>query len=92
MNLQVLGSKVALSAQEHLNVLGSGIENRGKVGRGHLCDLTGVDVKSLSTAVCCRILEKMTLKVEIRDGGKNKFAISWLALIAFAALVARLEA
>ena len=40
VNLQVLGSEVALSCKEHLNVLGGRIEDRRKVGWGHLCDLT----------------------------------------------------
>ena len=31
VNLQVLGSEMALSCEEHLNVLGSGIEDRGEV-------------------------------------------------------------
>lgn len=31
---------MALSCEEHLNVLGSGIENWGEVRRCHLCDLT----------------------------------------------------
>jgi hypothetical protein len=31
---------MALSCEEVLNVLGSGIENRGELGRRHLCDLT----------------------------------------------------
>jgi hypothetical protein len=31
VNLQVLGSKMALSAQEHLNILGGGIEDRRKI-------------------------------------------------------------
>ncbi len=36
MNLQVLGSEVALSCEKHLNVLGRRIENGGKVGGSHL--------------------------------------------------------
>jgi len=49
VNLQVLGSEVALSCEEHLNVLGGGIEDWGEVRRSHLCglNLTVVDVKSL---------------------------------------------
>lgn len=35
MHLEVLGSQVALSRQEHLNVLGGGVENRGKLRGGH---------------------------------------------------------
>lgn len=35
VNLEVLGSQVALSRQEHLNVLGRGVENRGELRRGH---------------------------------------------------------
>ena len=31
VDLQVLGSKVTLSCEEHLHILGGGIENRGKV-------------------------------------------------------------
>lgn len=41
VNLQVLGSEVGLSCEEHLNILGSGIENWGELRRSHLCDLTG---------------------------------------------------
>jgi hypothetical protein len=40
VNLEVLGAQVALSCKEHLNVLGSGIENRGELRRSHFCDLT----------------------------------------------------
>jgi hypothetical protein len=47
VNLQILRSEVALASQEHLNVLGGGIENRGKVGRSHPCDLTMKRVKSV---------------------------------------------
>lgn len=35
VNLQVLGTQVALSCEEHLNVLGGGIENGGEVRGGH---------------------------------------------------------
>lgn len=35
MHLEVLGSQVALSRQEHLNVLGGGVENRGELRGGH---------------------------------------------------------
>lgn len=35
MNLEVLGSQVALSCEEHLNVLGRGVEDGGKLRGGH---------------------------------------------------------
>jgi hypothetical protein len=44
VNLQVLGSEMALSAQEHLNILRSSIEDWWEVGRSHLCGLTVVVV------------------------------------------------
>jgi hypothetical protein len=40
VHLEVLGSQVALGSQEHLDVLGRGIENRGEVRGSHLDDLT----------------------------------------------------
>lgn len=40
VHLEILGSQVALGGQEHLDVLGCGIENRGEVGGSHLDDLT----------------------------------------------------
>lgn len=44
MDLHVLGANVALGRQEHLNVLGGGIEARGEVVGGHLCgDCRGKD-------------------------------------------------
>jgi hypothetical protein len=39
VNLQVLGAQMALSCEKHLNVLGSGIEDRGELRRSHLDDL-----------------------------------------------------
>lgn len=36
VHLEVLGTKVALGRQEHLNVLGGGVEARGEVGGSHL--------------------------------------------------------
>jgi hypothetical protein len=36
VHLHVLGTKVALGAQEHLNVLAGGVERGGKVLSGHL--------------------------------------------------------
>lgn len=39
VNLHVLGAQVALSCEEHLNVLGGGIENWGELRRSHLDDL-----------------------------------------------------
>lgn len=39
VNLQVLGSQMALSGQKLLNILGGRIENRGELRRCHLCDL-----------------------------------------------------
>lgn len=36
MLLEVLAAEVALRRQEHLNVLGRGVEDRGEVGGGHL--------------------------------------------------------
>lgn len=36
MNLEVLASQVGLSCKQHLNVLGSGIEDRGEVSGSHL--------------------------------------------------------
>jgi len=35
VHLEVLGTEVALSSQEHLNVLGGRVENRGELGGGH---------------------------------------------------------
>jgi|SRR5688572_4597911 hypothetical protein len=35
VSLQVLAAEVALSRQEHLDVLGGGIEDRGEVGGSH---------------------------------------------------------
>ncbi len=35
VNLHVLGAQVALSCEEHLNVLGGGIENGGELRRSH---------------------------------------------------------
>lgn len=35
VHLEVLGSQVALSSQEHLNILGGGVEDRGKLRGGH---------------------------------------------------------
>lgn len=35
VNLHVLGAQVALSREEHLNVLGRGIENGGELRRSH---------------------------------------------------------
>ena len=35
VHLKVLGTQVALSSQEHLNVLGGRVENRGELGGGH---------------------------------------------------------
>ena len=43
VNLQVLGSEVALSCEEHLNVLGGSIENGWELGWCHLCDLTYIE-------------------------------------------------
>ncbi len=40
VNLQVLASKVSSTGEQHLNVLRRGIEDRGKLGRSHLCGLT----------------------------------------------------
>jgi hypothetical protein len=39
VNLEVLGAQVALSCEEHLNVLGGGIENRWELSWSHLDDL-----------------------------------------------------
>lgn len=36
VHLKVLGTKVALSGKEHLNVLRGRVENRGELGRGHV--------------------------------------------------------
>lgn len=36
VHLKVLGTEVALSGEEHLNVLRGGVENRGELGRGHV--------------------------------------------------------
>ena len=35
MDLQVLRAEVALRRQQHLNVLGRGVENRREIGRSH---------------------------------------------------------
>jgi hypothetical protein len=35
VHLKVLGTKVALSSKEHLNVLRGRVENRGELGGGH---------------------------------------------------------
>lgn len=35
VNLEVLGAQVALSCEEHLNVLGGGVEDRGELRGGH---------------------------------------------------------
>lgn len=35
MHLEVLAAEVALSSEEHLNVLLGGVEDGGEVGRGH---------------------------------------------------------
>jgi hypothetical protein len=47
VNLQVLGPEVSARGQEHLDILRCSIENGGKVGRSHLCDLTVKRVKSV---------------------------------------------
>ena len=40
MHLQVLATEVALSRQEHLNVLRGRVEDRGEVGgSGHVCGI-----------------------------------------------------
>jgi hypothetical protein len=44
-HLQVLGSDVALSGQQHLYVLRCGIENWGKVGRSHFEEILVGDEK-----------------------------------------------
>lgn len=36
VHLEVLGTEVALSSQEHLDVLAGGVEDGGKVGGSHL--------------------------------------------------------
>lgn len=41
VDLQVLGTEVALSSEEHLNVLLGSVENAGEVSGGHDCDLCG---------------------------------------------------
>jgi hypothetical protein len=76
VNLQVLGSKVALSCEEHLYVLGGGIENGGKVRGSHLCDLTTKMVKSVKMVVVgCGIIEKeLSLKMKLFVC-ENKFTI-----------------
>lgn len=35
MNLKVLGTQVALSCEEHLNVLGGGVEDGGELRGSH---------------------------------------------------------
>jgi hypothetical protein len=35
VNLEILGPKMALRCKQHLNILGSGIEDRGKIRRRH---------------------------------------------------------
>lgn len=35
VRLEVLGPEVALSCEEHLNVLGGGVEDRGELRGGH---------------------------------------------------------
>lgn len=35
VNLEVLGTQVALSCEEHLNVLGGGVEDGGELRGGH---------------------------------------------------------
>lgn len=37
MSLNVLGAKVSLGGQEHLDVLAGSVENAGKVGGSHDC-------------------------------------------------------
>ena len=39
MHLEVLGSEMALSCKEHLDVLRGGIEDGGELRRSHLDDL-----------------------------------------------------
>ena len=69
MNLQVLGSEMALSAQEHLNILRSSIEDWWEVVWGHLCGLTlGEVVKSCDVVVVVDVEKKF--EVEFRVCGK----------------------
>jgi len=42
---------MALSCEEHLNICGSSIEDRGELRRRHLCDLTVVRVKLVDGTV-----------------------------------------
>jgi hypothetical protein len=73
VNLQVLRSKVALSAQEHLNILRSSIENWGKVGRSHLCGLTVVEVVK-----SCDVLSWLSKSSRTKFAcAENKFAIAY---------------
>jgi len=39
MHLKVLGSEMALSCEEHLDVLRSGIEDGGELRRSHVCEV-----------------------------------------------------
>ena len=67
MNLQVLGSQMALSCEEHLNILGSSIEDWGELGRCHLCNLTCDDSQILGWEVFGLKVGKVDREVEKRN-------------------------
>lgn len=61
MNLQVLGTEVALGSEEHLNVLLGSVENAGEVGGGHDCDLCG---RSCVVVVVAKFRKSMVQEVD----------------------------
>lgn len=61
MNLQVLGTEVALSSEERLNVLLGGVENAGEVCGGHDCDLCG---RSSFVVVVAKFRKSMVQEVD----------------------------
>lgn len=63
MHLEVLGSQVALGGQEHLDVLGGGIENRGEVGGSHLDDLTARVSNAWEWDGGCEVVEELTIEM-----------------------------
>jgi len=53
VNLEVLAAEMALSSQEHLNVLLGGVEDGGEVGRSHFDGLALYKLVGIEKLSCC---------------------------------------
>lgn len=67
MNLEVLCAKMALSSEEHLNVLLGRVEDRGEVAGGHL---VGLALQKLVFGG-----EELVLRTDRTFGGRARDAI-----------------